>query len=281
MGGRETALPSLEKQYYRDAHLFVHVRQRVVILNSDAVYFDSNALPTIGAHAGESERDEARAVGGASPYLRMPGGLGAGGSHTLLPKGFLMKQNRWFKSISLIGAVTLLPAASFAGSESCSGYAPTFPSNYSQEAFKLLSSVRDDAQQVVDAVAELKTLVNDRDIDWSVHALVLARIQLKVNDMKERLCRLNVIQLVVIGWERRAIGELGPQVVAMSTDSNRALEHIKHHEGKLWSDSYWTSVRNIGNEAVAVKSSVDGGEQVWEFHTHEAEIEMNCGLTGK
>lgn len=52
-----------------------------------------------------------------------------------------------------------------------------------------------------------------------------------------------MIQFVITGWERKAIAEVGPKVVAISTYANRALERVKHHEGALWSKAYRTCVR--------------------------------------
>jgi hypothetical protein len=192
-----------------------------------------------------------------------------------------MKKIKRFRSLSLIGAVILLPAASIAGVGACGGYAPTFPSNYSQEASQLLQTVRDDAQRVQDDIAGLKALANDRDVNWGVHAITLERIQSRVNDMKDRLCRLKVIQRVVAAGESHAIAVVGPQVAAMATNTNRALDHVKRHEGELWSESYRICTQNLDHEAVAVEGRIDRDEQLSELRTRESEFEMNSGPTGK
>lgn len=62
---------------------------------------------------------------------------------------------------------------------------------YSQEALKLLQSVKDDALQVADEVTELKDLANDHDVDRGIQALALARIQSKVNDIKKGFFELH------------------------------------------------------------------------------------------
>ena len=90
-----------------------------------------------------------------------------------------------------------------------------------------------------------------------------------------------MIQRVVVGWERKAIAEVNPQVMAMSADAARALEHLKRHDGELWSASYRTRTRRLEDEAAIVKGGIDRGRQLSDFRNHESEVEMNPGLTGK
>jgi two-component system KDP operon response regulator KdpE len=48
--------PSLDQQFYRDAHLFVHLRHQVVILDSEAVSLrpiEYRLLTLLVKHAGE------------------------------------------------------------------------------------------------------------------------------------------------------------------------------------------------------------------------------------
>jgi hypothetical protein len=40
-------------------------------------------------------------------------------------------------------------------------------------------------------------------------------------------------------------------------------------------------MRNLSDEAAAVKNRIARGEQLWAFRTRESEVEMNFGLTGK
>ncbi len=99
--------------------------------------------------------------------------------------------------------------------------------------------------------------------------------------MRDRLCRLKVIQIVVTAGENKVIAVVGPQVAAMATNTNRALDHVKRHEGELWSESYRICTQNLDNEAVTVKGRIDRGEQLSELRTRESEFEMKSVLTGK
>jgi hypothetical protein len=84
-----------------------------------------------------------------------------------------------------------------------------------------------------------------------------------------------------MGWERKAITQVDPQVAAMIADTSRALQHVKRHQGELWSESYRTCTRNLNDEATTVEGMIDRGRQNWEFQNHQSAAEMNPGLTGK
>jgi two-component system phosphate regulon response regulator PhoB len=54
--GEQSLLPSLDQQYYRDEHLFVHLRHRVVMLDGQAITLtrmQHRLLALLVQHAGE------------------------------------------------------------------------------------------------------------------------------------------------------------------------------------------------------------------------------------
>ena len=148
-----------------------------------------------------------------------------------------MRAVNWIGTVTLAGLVVLFPVD--AAVRPCGGPAPTFPSNYSQQASNHLQNVRHDVQQVEDQVAELKHLANDPDVSWGEHALQLDRVLTEVDEIGNWLCRLEVIQRVAENWQRKVISDLAVQMRAIAADAHTAIAHVKHHDGgELWSPPY-------------------------------------------
>jgi hypothetical protein len=50
--GHVVSVLPLDEQFYRDDHLFVHLRHEVVMLDGESICLDSHEVPTVGAIAG-------------------------------------------------------------------------------------------------------------------------------------------------------------------------------------------------------------------------------------
>ncbi len=185
-----------------------------------------------------------------------------------------MNTVNWIGTVTLAGLVVLFPVG--AAVRSCGGTAPTFPSNYSQQASELLHNVRHDVQQVENQVAELKRLANDPDVSWGEHALQLDRVLTEVDEIGNWLCRLEVIQRVAENWQRKVISALSVQMRAIAADAHTAIAHVTHHDGgELWSPPYQKCIQRLHDEALAVASRIDSGEQLTLLRTRESELEMS------
>jgi len=179
--------------------------------------------------------------------------------HGFRREGLLMSVNR-IGTFMLAGLVVLFPVD--AAVRSCGGQAPTFPSNYSQQASALLHHVRHDVQQIEDQVAELKRLANDQDVSWGEHALQLDRVLTEVDEISNWLCRLEVIQWVAENWQRRVISDLAVQLRAMGTDAQTAFAHVRQHDGgALWSPPYRKCIQRLYDEALAAANRIDSAER--------------------
>jgi hypothetical protein len=181
-------------------------------------------------------------------------------------------------SITTVAAVSLLllsPAAAVAAVQSCAGLAPTFPSNYSEQASALLLDVRNDGKQIAEQIADLKRLEKDPDLSWGIHALQFERIQSEIEEMNAKLCRLETIQRVAEGWQRKVIFYVIPRLRAMSINAHLALDHVVHHEGELWTPSYRKCTENLHDEAAAVADAIDHDEHLVLVRMRESNLEAN------
>jgi uncharacterized Zn finger protein len=118
-------------------------------------------------------------------------------------------------------------------------------------------------------------------VSWGEHALQLDRVLTEVDEISNRLCRLEVIQRVAENWQRRVISDLAVPIRAMGADAHTAFAHVRQHDGgELWSPSYQKCIQRLYDESLAVANRIDSGEQLALLRTRESELEMSK-LAGK
>ena len=183
-------------------------------------------------------------------------------------------------SVCAVALLLLSPSAVVAAVQSCAGFAPTFPSNYSEQASALLQDVRNDGKQIADQIADLRRLEKDADVSWGTHALQLERIQSEIEEMNNKLCRLETVQRVAEGWQRQVIFYVIPRLQAMSNNTHLAIDHVVHHKGELWEPSYRRCTENLHNDAAAVADAIDHGEHLALVRTRESNLGLN-GWAGR
>jgi hypothetical protein len=186
-----------------------------------------------------------------------------------------------WKWLPIMGAVVLLPASSPARPASCAGLAPTYPANYSEEASLLLQGMGDDARQVAAAVQELKPFANNGVVSWEFQVQKLAGIQLQVNDMSNKLCRLDTIQRVVAGSQQATIHAVEPHVPRLVATAQNALHHVNSRQGNLWTPAYQTETQDLFKEATVVAARISHDEQLAQLRATEAALEESPGVDGK
>src|ERR1700745_857139 len=102
-------------------------------------------------------------------------------------------------------AMVLLPAASAtAAMHECVTGRPTAASytwNFRQEANNIFEDIQSDVSQVRYHAEQLQSFEFHPDLSWQSHADQLSQVKSGVNDMGDRLCRLETIRRVVAPWQ--------------------------------------------------------------------------------
>ena len=176
-----------------------------------------------------------------------------------------MDITNWLRTGAVVGAMVLAPAVSMAARlKSCLAEPATpesYTQNFSGEATRLLNDMRYDAHKVAYHADNLENFATNTEIDWQLHADQLTRIKHEVNDMGQRLCRLEAIEGAVAPWQRTAIRQVAPLVQYMADNTDDAINYVNAHQGEFWVPSYSRNVQNLDTEATTVARRVHNDEE--------------------
>jgi hypothetical protein len=181
----------------------------------------------------------------------------------------------------IVGIAFLLPLVSAARTSSCSGVEPTYPSNYSEQASRLLQDIRGDARQVANQIAELKPFTNNSNASWDFETEKLIGAQSQITDMDNRLCRLKTIEPVVTPAQQKTIQGVESELPSLRANSRGALLHVEARTGQLWSPSYKMETQNAYREANTIAARIEHREQLARLHANQSTLEESPGVTGK
>ena len=158
-------------------------------------------------------------------------------------------------------AMAVLPAASAtAAMHECVIGKPTAASytwNFRQEANNIFEDIQSDVSQVRYHAAQLQSFEFHPYLSWQSHADQLFKVRSAVNDMGDRLCRLETIRRTVAPWQQRTIDRIATTVRLIADNTQDAIWYGNNNHRILWSSAtYQKYVNNIYNEARKLTKSV-------------------------
>ena len=157
--------------------------------------------------------------------------------------------------------VTLTAASS---TRECVNGKPTAASytwDFHKEADRLFTEIQSDSQQVVNHAAKLQSFSDDYELDWQPNADQLNRLKSEVNDVGQKLCRLETIRRVVAPWQQNAIDQIAPSVQLMADNVQDAIMFGNAHRNDLWNPTFRRYADNIYTEATTLQQSVGDAVQ--------------------
>ncbi|MFB3921076.1 MAG: hypothetical protein ACE145_05105 [Terriglobia bacterium] len=160
---------------------------------------------------------------------------------------------------TILAAALFLPAGLLAADHTCAPAAPT-PESYThdfvQEANKLLTQVRDQANDVKREADGLATLSRFNEIDWRDNSERINEIRDHVNAMGRDLCRLDQIRGAVSPWQQQEIDRIMPTLVELADSTESAIKVVNAHQTTFWATDYPNEAANIYNEASRIDNTV-------------------------
>jgi hypothetical protein len=195
-----------------------------------------------------------------------------------------------FKELSrsgyLLAAMLLVPGMSLATtpimtSQKCTPGEPTEASytwNFPKEASSLLNGVRADALKVNDQAQQLEDFSKNPSMDWRADADKLSQIRQDVNDMSNKLCRLETIRRVVLPWQQEAIDRTSRIVRLMSDNTADAIVFINANQEDLWSPTFNKYAKNLAQESNQVSTSVRHFEEYAQLHNEKTPVKKTLGV---
>jgi hypothetical protein len=156
----------------------------------------------------------------------------------------------------------LAVAALSAGSLSAAGpsiQVCTCPSqadwNFPAEASQLLKEVRAASHPLTVSAEKLRSL-RYAGSSWQGHASELSLLRENVNDIGEKIQRLQAIRHVIEPWQQEAVDSVTKAGVTLASSTEAAIRHLNDNRTFLWSDTYRSHLASLGQGADQMKQSV-------------------------
>jgi hypothetical protein len=127
--------------------------------------------------------------------------------------------------------------------------------NFHQEANYIFQEIQSDSRQAVDHATQLQSFEGE-DVSWQAHAEQLSELKAEINDMGEKLCRLETIRTTVAPWQQKTIDQIGTNVRLMADNEQDAIAFVNSNQSNLWVPRYQTYLNNLVNESDALARSV-------------------------
>ena len=106
-------------------------------------------------------------------------------------------------------------------------------------------------------------------------------IQIEVNAMNDRLCRLETIEPRATPIERRTIQRVAPEVRRLAANTQSAVTHLLTRAGALWTPAYQRHAAEVGSAAGAVAGQIGQEEHMARLGERNASMEMEQAVVGK
>ncbi|HUO33268.1 MAG TPA: hypothetical protein VMU80_28905 [Bryobacteraceae bacterium] len=181
-----------------------------------------------------------------------------------------MKVNR-IVSGSVAAVMALLPAAGMAAERECVVGRPTAASyswNFRAEANDIFAQMKNDAWQARRHSEQLQAFTTEAEaLQWQSHLNQLQQVRAAVNDMGERLCRLESIRRAVSPWQRQDINRIARRVTLLADNTQDALSFGNTHRETLWEPAYQRYVDNMYSQARALTKSLDQAASYGQQHS--------------
>jgi len=146
--------------------------------------------------------------------------------------------------------------------------ATSYTWNFRQEANTIFGDIQSDARQVVDHAATLQSFAYG-DLSREAHAVQLMRVKAAVNDMGNKLCRLETIRRVTAPWQQKTIDQIAKTARLMADNTEDAIVFVNSHPEDLWSPTYGTYVNNLYKESRGVaRTSANAEEYARTLHEY-------------
>ncbi|MGA8235426.1 MAG: hypothetical protein WB918_02830 [Candidatus Sulfotelmatobacter sp.] len=154
--------------------------------------------------------------------------------------------------------------------------AASYSWNFRQEADSIFKDFQADAQQFTSDAATLQSFTDDPNITWQVDVGQLNALKSDVNDMGQKLCRLETIRRVVAPWQQDAIDRIAANLPLMADNTRDAILFVNAHQLDLVNPTYQRYADNLYWEGHGLTRSatdaVEYAKVLGEYHELRGEL---------
>ncbi len=131
------------------------------------------------------------------------------------------------------------------------------------QAAKVATEASDLLKQIKSLTANLSTEANTLDsyklqprLSWRSHANELNKAREHINQIGERLDRLQAIKSVAEPWQQRAIEDIMPVAANLAAHTQSAIQHLNENRTYLYAPVYADHLTSISERSAELKASV-------------------------
>jgi hypothetical protein len=170
-----------------------------------------------------------------------------------------MTLRSWLLGGCVSGALVFAALPSLAApAHECVAGQPTAQSytwNFQREANGIFEDIHTDAAHAAGQAATLQQDVTDTNLTWESHGDTLLKLKASVNDMADKLCRLQAIRRTLAPWQQKTVDRINTEVRLMVDNAQDAIVFSDDNPSSLWSPTYSAYVNNLYNEASSLDTS--------------------------
>jgi hypothetical protein len=162
--------------------------------------------------------------------------------------------------IASVAGVLLLQGPLFAAPRACPASVAATPEsmtwNFPKEGSRLLKDINRKAEEVRMEAAILEVQARDQLVDWQTHAAELTEVRDDINDMGQKLCRLETIRGQLKPPQQSTVDRTASLTKEMAAFTTDAIQFLNDHRDNLWNPTYRAYMDNVYKEAKTVNHTI-------------------------
>jgi uncharacterized protein YaaR (DUF327 family) len=165
-------------------------------------------------------------------------------------------QNIGYLPLLTLGVLPFLSASAAISGNSSPGMECQVAQNASEEAKNLLEQVQHLSGKLKKDAATLESYKRQTQFTWQTHANQLNLAREHINQIGDRLDRLQKLQPEVAPWQQ-AIEQIVPVAAQVAAHTEAAINHLSDNRTYLFAPVYREHLTSIANRSAELKNSVD------------------------
>ena len=193
-----------------------------------------------------------------------------------------MKLGTLFVSGCVSAVLTAFPAmAAISPTRGCPVGKPT-PASYTwdfqKETDGIFQDIQSDAQQALAHAANLQSFAESHELSWLSNADQLNQMASLVDDMGQKLCRLEAIRRVDTPWQQKTIDGIATTLRLMADNTTDAILFGNQNQQELWLPTYQKYVNNLYEQTQSLTQSVDHAVRYARVQTQYQDLRKDLGI---
>lgn len=164
-----------------------------------------------------------------------------------------------FAAAVAIGGATRAAAAISSPAPACVAgkvTAASYTWNFRNEANRSFQAIQDDLARAAYDADRFQQAAQNENIDWTVEGDPLNALRGEVNDIGQRLCRLETIKRALAPWQKTAVDRIQGTAILLADTTQSAITFGNAHPLQLWVPSFRNESYTLISQIHALQNTV-------------------------